>query len=180
MSTYQNTANSATISSEPTVSRAPKKSNGVPVSCRNPAAAATSWERMVSLAEYQRFNAKKMLQVPSVTMNGGSLKYATRAPLIAPHSAPTARPRRKATGTGTPTCTASLPITTDDRTMIAPTDRSMPAVSTISVCARPTMPMMVTCWRTSDRLKADRKRPPTRRLKKAMPISSTMAGIAVG
>ena len=42
------------------------------MNCRKGAAASTSCWRMVSLREYQRLSAPKMLQVPSVTMNGGS------------------------------------------------------------------------------------------------------------
>ena len=34
--------------------------------------------------------------------------------------------------------------------MIAPTERSMPAVRMTSVCAAPTMPVIATCWRISD------------------------------
>ena len=36
-----------------------------------------SCERMVSEAEYQRLSAKKIDQVPSVTMKGGSLSRVT-------------------------------------------------------------------------------------------------------
>ena len=35
--------------------------------------------RIVSLLEYQRLSAKKMFSVPSVTMNGGSLRLVTSA-----------------------------------------------------------------------------------------------------
>ena len=45
--------------------------------------------------------------------------------------------------------------------MIAPTERSMPAVRMTSVWAMPTMPMIVTCCRTSDRLNGGKKRSPT-------------------
>ncbi len=55
--------------------RAPRTSTGV---AQRTAATArrspTSCERMVSVAEYQRLSAKKIDQVPSVTMNGGSLQ----------------------------------------------------------------------------------------------------------
>ena len=71
------------------------------------------------------------------------------------------RPSRKAIGTGTPASTASLPITTEDSTMIAPTERSMPAVRMIRVCAMPTMPMIVTCCRIKDRLNGWKNRAPT-------------------
>ena len=42
--------------------------------------------------------------------------------------------------------------------MMAPTDRSMPAVRMISVWAMPTMPMIVTCCRISDRLNGGKNR----------------------
>ena len=52
-------------------------------------------------------------------------------------------------------------MTTEHSTMMAPTDRSMPAVSTIRVWAMPTMPMIVTCCRMSDRLNGAKNLPPT-------------------
>ena len=67
-------------------------------------------------------------------------------------AAPAKPPAATAKGTGTPICTASLPMTIDDRTMMAPTDRSMPAVRMMRVCAMAMMPMTVTCWSTSEML----------------------------
>ena len=64
--------------------------------------------------------------------------------------------------------------------MMAPTDRSMPAVRMISVCAIPTVPMIVTCCRISDRLKGWKNLAPTTVLNSATPRSSTMNGIVVG
>ena len=69
-----------------------RKSNDAPVHCRNGAVASISWERIVSLPEYQRLSAKKMLQVPSVTMKGGRRSRVTRKPLMAPQITPTSRP----------------------------------------------------------------------------------------
>jgi hypothetical protein len=46
--------------------------------------------------------------------------------------------------------------------MIAPTERSMPAVRMTSVCAAPTMPTMATCWMMSVSVKALKNLPPTR------------------
>src|SRR5882724_1037158 len=155
-------------------------STGVPSTCRNGAAFATSCERMVSEAEYQRLSAKKIDQVPSVTMKGGSLSRVTSTPLTAPQPPPAAMPISSASGTGRPAVTASLPMITEHSTMMAPTDRSMPAVITISVWATPITPMIVTCWMISDRLNEERKRGPTMRPKAAMPSNSTIAGTAVG
>ena len=56
--------------------------------------------------------------------------------------------------TGTPSSTARRPITTEEITMITPTERSMPAVKMTSVCAMPRMPMIVTCVSTVERLLA--------------------------
>ena len=44
-------------------------------------------------------------------------------------------------------------MTTEQSTMMAPTERSMPAVRMMRVWATPMMPMIVTCWMISDRLK---------------------------
>ena len=43
-----------------------------------------------------------MLQVPSVTMKGGSRSSVTSTPLIKPQARRRARPSGKAIGTGTP------------------------------------------------------------------------------
>ena len=93
-----------------------------------------------------------MLSVPSVTMNGGICMRVTSAPLSQPHKSPQMSPSGNAIRTGTPSTTASRPITTDEMTMITPTERSMPAVRMTSVCAIPRMPMIVTWVRTVDRL----------------------------
>ncbi len=90
-------------------------------------------------------SARKTFQVPSVTMKGGSRNRVTMTPLTTPHAAPAARPDRRASAGGQPESTPSRPITTDDSTMIAPTDRSIPAVRMISVWATPRKPMIVTC-----------------------------------
>ena len=53
-----------------------------------------------------------------------------------------------ASGTGTPECTARLPMTSAETTRIAPTERSIPAVRMMSVWAIATMPITVTCSST--------------------------------
>ena len=93
-----------------------------------------------------------MLHVPSVTMKGGSLTSATSTPLMKPQTMPVRNPSAKATSGGQPQMTARRPITTEDSTMMTPTERSMPAVRITSVWAMPRVPMMVTCCSTSDRL----------------------------
>ena len=59
---------------------------------------------------------------------------------------------------GTPSTTASRPITTEEITMMTPTERSMPAVRITSVWAMPSMPMIVTWVSTVERLLAVTKR----------------------
>jgi hypothetical protein len=43
-------------------------------------------------------------------------------------------------------------------TITAPTDRSIPAVRMMSVCAIASVPTTATCWVTSDRFAGSRKR----------------------
>ena len=72
-------------------------------------------------------------------------------------------------------------MTTEDRIMMAPTERSMPAVRMTSVCAMPSMAMIVTCCRTSDRLSGDEelaRRGDARRSRRR--ACRTMNGIVVG
>ena len=114
--------------------------------------------RIVSLWEYQRLSAKKMFSVPSVTMNGGSRSRVTSAPLSRPQAVPTPKPSSSASRPGSPWSAASLAITIEDRTMIAPTERSMPAVRMTSVWAMPSVPTTITCWTISDRFAGARKR----------------------
>ena len=75
----------------------------------------------------------KMLKVPSVTMNGGSLSRVTNAPLMAPATAPARMPSARAKIPGIPFFTAKLAISSDERIAMAPTDRSMPAVRMTNV-----------------------------------------------
>ena len=53
---------------------------------------------------------------------------------------PTPKPISSASRPGTPWSADSFAITIDESTMIAPTERSMPAVRMISVCAMPSVP----------------------------------------
>ena len=75
-----------------------------------------------------------------------------------PQAVPTPKPSSSASRPGTPESADSLAITIDDSTMIAPTERSMPAVRMISVWAMPSVPTTITCWTISDRLPGSRKR----------------------
>ena len=62
------------------------------------------------------------------------------------------QPGGKATISGMPSMTASRPITTEEITIITPTERSMPAVRITRVCAMPRMPMIVTWVSTVETL----------------------------
>jgi hypothetical protein len=91
-------------------------------------------------------------------MNGGSLKRVTSRPLTSPQAVPTPNPMSRARKPGTPWSADSFAMTIDESTMIAPTERSMPAVRMISVWAMPSVPTTITCWTISDRLPGSRKR----------------------
>ncbi len=69
---------------------------------------------------------------------------------------------------------------TDDNTMIAATDRSIPAVSTTKLCAAAKIPITETCCRISDRLKGWKKRSPAITPNARILSSSTMTGTIVG
>ena len=115
--------------------------------------------RIVSLLETTEFSEKKMLSVPSVTMNGGSLIRVTRKPLTAPIAVPQAKPSSSASEPGhAERRWRSLAIRIDENTAIAPTDRSMPAVRMIRVWPSASTAMTVTCASTRDRLAAERNR----------------------
>ena len=64
--------------------------------------ASMSEYRIDSDPEYHSFSAVNTDSVPSVTINGGSLIFATRKPLNAPMSVPIAIPAEIAIGSGTP------------------------------------------------------------------------------
>ena len=95
--------------------------------------------------ETSRVRAVKMFSVPRVTMNGGSRSRVTSRPLSPPASVPTSSPRTRASGPGTPKLAALPAITIEVKTMIAPTDRSMPAVRMISVWPTARPPTTATC-----------------------------------
>ena len=143
------------------------------------AVASISEFRIDSDPEYQSLSAVNTDKVPSVTIKGGNLTLATKKPLKAPIKVPIAIPAAIASGSGTPVITASRPITNEDKTKIAPTERSIPAVKIIRVCAIATMPMTVTCWRTNDRTPGLKnlgaKKPKTKIL-----TTKTKAGTSVG
>ena len=71
---------------------------------------------------------------------------------------PMKKPNSSAMMPGTPASAESLAIMIDDRTMIAPTERSMPAVRITSVWAMPSVPTTITCWTISERFAGARKR----------------------
>src|SRR3954452_561157 len=82
--------------------------------------------------------------MPSVTMNGGSLPYATSEPLKTPIAAPAAMPTRIA-GTIPVPCTSSSAVIAPVRPSTDPTDRSMPAVRMTSSWPTAMIPKTATC-----------------------------------
>ncbi len=64
--------------------------------------------------------------------------------------------------------------------MMAPTERSMPAVRITSVCAAATMPVMATCCRISVSEKAEKNLPPSVTPKISNDRTSTINGTAAG
>jgi hypothetical protein len=78
-------------------------------------------------------SAVAMLNVPRVTMNGGSRSAATSQPLRKPAAMPISRPRPTARTGSRPDRTVSPVIITDERAMIHEQERSMPPVRMISV-----------------------------------------------
>ena len=67
-----------------------------------------------------------------------------------------------ATAGGRPYRKVNWPMTTELSTMIAPTDRSMPAVRMTRLCAAPTMPTICTCCRISVMAKGEKNFDPSR------------------
>ena len=99
-----------------------------------------------------------MLSVPSVTMNGGIFSRVTSVPLSQPKTAPNQEAERKGEDRRHAVETARRPITTDEMTMMTPTERSMPAVRMTSVWPMPRMPITITWVRTVEKLLAAMKR----------------------
>ncbi len=69
--------------------------------------------RIVSLWLSTEFSEKKMLSVPSVTMNGGSLSRVTSRPLIAPIARPHRKPTISARPPGSPAFVVRLAMMTE-------------------------------------------------------------------
>ncbi len=77
--------------------------------------------------------AVKIDSVPRVTMNGGRLTLVTRMPLRNPAATARAMPISRASSPFMPLSAASVAMIIMARMVIAPTDRSMPAVRMIRV-----------------------------------------------
>src|SRR5918994_591409 len=96
------------------------------------------------------------LSMPSVAMNGGSLKRAIRIPFARPHRPPIRMPPRMPSGSGSPAFVTMVPVITADNVMTVPIERSMPPVMITNVtpiASTPTtdvasrMPTMLPNWR---------------------------------
>lgn len=70
---------------------------------------------------------RPMLNVPSVAMKGGNWIQVTRNPLKQPTASPTNSPANTAE-TGPAPCWKASAVTSDDRPITEPTDRSIPPV----------------------------------------------------
>ncbi len=90
------------------------------------------------------------MNVPSVTINGGSRSTVTSPPLTAPSTTQTAKVASSAT-TG-PFASNICAITIVPSTATDPIDRSMPDVRMMSVCPTARMPTTTDCCRISDTL----------------------------
>ena len=97
-----------------------------------------------------------MLNVPSVTMNGGIASPTTSPPLTNPTIMHVAMPSRIASTGGTPESTASLVMTIEPSAIAVPHDRSMPAVRMISVWPIASVPTTITCWMISEKFVGSR------------------------
>ncbi|MNF10655.1 hypothetical protein D3C80_2116640 [compost metagenome] len=64
--------------------------------------------------------------------------------------------------------------------MMAPTERSIPAVRITSVCATAMMPVMATCCRMSVSAKAEKNLPPSVMPNTSSDRTSTISGTAAG
>ena len=113
-------------------------------------------------------------------MKGGSLTRETSQPLTKPQAPPTAKPHRTATDGGRPYRKVNCPMMTDENTMMAPTERSMPAVRTTRVCAAPTMPTIATCCRISVSAKGEKNLEPRMTPKPITDAISTISGTPAG
>ena len=100
----------------------------------------------------------KTPSVPRVAMNGGSPNCAASPPLIPPASAPHITPIRSATLAGTPAVAASSAMTICARIITAPTERSIPAVSMMTVCPIARQPSTASCCSISEMSSGRRKR----------------------
>ena len=135
--------------------------------------------RIVSLRDTTAFSEKKIDNVARVTMNGGSLIRVTSKPLIAPIAVPRIRPMMIARTPGTPSFAAMFAMRMDVNTVMAPAERSMPAVRMTRVWPSARVAITVTCCSTRPRFAAERNRPLT--IANAMiATTSTASGPRIG
>ncbi len=160
--------------------RAPPIAMLSPKNFKSGAISSSVWLRIDCAPESHRFSAKKIFHVPNVTIKGGNLMRVTRNPFSIPARMPPTNPIRMASGAGTPSVIASCPIMTDIKTMIAPTERSIPAVRITRLCAAARMPMIETCCTISDRLNGEKNFGPASAPKMMIEMTRTITGTIVG
>ena len=154
-------------------------SQTLPNQSRMFASLTTSELRIVALSENHCANAENTLRVPSVAMNGGNLSRVTSKPFPTPHASPSAIPKSRPSQGFQPQVTASFPIVTELNSVMAPTERSMPAVRMMIVWAIPKVPMIMTWARIVDTLVVVRNLSP-KMLKNTKASNSTAEGLARG
>ncbi len=120
-----------------------------------------------------------MFNVPSVTMNAGSRTNVTRLPFSTPKATQTRSPRAIARKGEAPFSITAFVITICPSAITVPTERSIPAVRITTVWPIARTPTTITCWSTSERFWASRKRSDLNE-KKAIASSSARKGPTVG
>ena len=134
---------------------------------------------MVTLREMYSTRAKKMLRVPRVTMNGGSRSRVMSTPFSRPQASPMTRPMPRTSSPGIASSAEICPSTTVASSMMAPTDRSMPAVRMMIVWPMASVPTTMTCCAMRERLLGSRNRGDISE-KAAIIMTSTNAGPMIG
>ncbi len=88
-----------------------------------------------------------MLIMPSVAMNGGIFALAIRMPLTVPTSAPAASAAGRPIHSGRPAWVTTRPMTTVQKVIVVPTDRSIPPVMMTNVTPIASTPLTAVATR---------------------------------
>ena len=118
---------------------------------------------------------RPMVSVTSVATKGTRPTRAMRKALTQPHAVPATTPAPMATSMGTPCC-RSMPMTAPVMYIVAPTERSMPPVSSTMVMPTATRPTKADVLTMLEKLVNVAKRG-SRRLKSTKTSTKRMAGM---